>query len=92
MLLETEYLDEKAVFEYFDLSGVLRSIELDPRKLAFTYCMVPVEYRNGEENSVVVSYSNGETETFQGHELPEQISSEIFNRTGKISKVDVNVN
>jgi hypothetical protein len=90
-LLEAEYLEEGTTFEYFDLSGEVKSIDLGPGMLAFTYCMVPVEYNRGKDNDIRISYSNGETEMILGKELPKELSSEVFNRTGKISKITVNI-
>ncbi len=57
--------------------------------LSFTVCGVPVEYRSGRENRIVVKKNGGEEIIIDRMVLPSDISREIFNRTGHIEQLTI---
>jgi len=88
LLNKDEILKQRALFNYFDLAGNMQSIELNARQLGFTFCQVPVIYSREGEEYIIVFYINGDQKKFSGYEIPEEISSKIFSRTGEIERVE----
>ncbi|SNT34582.1 hypothetical protein SAMN05421640_3430 [Ekhidna lutea] len=91
-LSQKEFLAAPSVFEYFDLNGDKKSIDLKPGQLAFTYCQVPVIYEKGNTSEILVTYSNGQSDAIDGSALNEKNSKMLFNRTGTIDKIKVIIN
>jgi hypothetical protein len=60
-------------------------------ELSFTYCAVPFIYRNNGSRGTEVNYSDGRTERFKNYVLPGAVSRQIFDRSGKIQSVVVNI-
>lgn len=89
LLRGDEFLAEPGTFDFFDLDDSPKSLTLAAGSLGFTYCQVPMIYEKGGEKQMLLTYSDGKTEIIAGHELPESISKEIFERTGKVSQVVV---
>ncbi|THD69157.1 hypothetical protein E7Z59_02165 [Robertkochia marina] len=92
MLKEEEFLAKPARFEYVDIQGNFRTIELDKDTLAFTCCQVPVIYTRADKNEVQIYLRSGEVETLGGNALDTEYSSMVFGRTGDIIKVVVAIN
>ncbi|MFT6865394.1 MAG: hypothetical protein ACJA08_000212 [Cyclobacteriaceae bacterium] len=88
-LSKNEFLIEPTVFNYFDLNGSLKSLELKTGELAFTYGQVPVIYCKSDSVTIKVHFSDGSIKEIKGTQLPKDLSNEIFNRTNSISKVIV---
>ncbi len=93
VLLEAgEFLDEPAVFRYFDVRGEAASLELSAGTLAFTFCQVPVLYEVVDGGtSIAASLEDGTTVVIRGDELDRELSRELFGRTAKISLIRVAV-
>lgn len=89
LLRKTEFLSESTTFEYLSVQGDKNQIALNPGQLAFTYCSVPVVYTIAKTEKIAVHYPDGSKEEFAGNSLNRNISSEIFKRTAKISRIDV---
>jgi hypothetical protein len=88
LLNPNEILQKSELFTYYDLAGNKKSIKLNAQQLAFTFCQVPVVYTFGASQNIVVEFTNGTKKEFQGIVLPQNISSEIFTRSGKIKQVE----
>ena len=86
LLQQNEFLTAPQTFDYINVNGEAKQIELSANSLAFTYCQVPVVYTIAEENSISVTRANGEVV-----DLDLAVSSEIFGRTGSVEKIHVNV-
>jgi hypothetical protein len=91
LLNEEEILDKKQVFEYFSINGESQQIYLNENQIGLTLCQVPVVYTFSDEDKISVSFENGSCENIQGNSLDKQISSLIFNRSGKIKLVEVTI-
>ena len=59
------------------------------RDVSFTFCTVPIEIREGKTDRILVSYANGEKVELDGLSLDADLSSEIFGRTGRIERLQV---
>ncbi len=91
LLRKTEFLSEPDVFNAIDIHNQSIDIDLQENMLAFTYCQVLVIYEISDEASVTVHYDNGNKEVISGNELNSQLSSEIFNRSGRVRQLHVHV-
>lgn len=61
-------------------------------ELEFSYCNIPVVYRKSAAEAIEVFTDEGLPSTkVSGLRIPENISGEIFSRTGKVSKVVVHL-
>jgi hypothetical protein len=63
----------------------------DESDVTFTICTVPVEIQKSDVDSILVVRSNGEMLAIAGHGLDAELSAEIFNRTGTIAALQVQV-
>jgi len=60
--------------------------------VAFTVCQTPVVYCISQDGtSVAVTYRDGRVEQSAGDTLPVEVAREVFNRTGEIERIDVQV-
>jgi hypothetical protein len=88
LLRREEFTCGRRTFEWVDLDGRARSVELDPGVLAFTYCQTPVVYHLSDSESVRVTRGDGEDHV-DGLVLPPAMSREIFRRSGVVQRIDV---
>ncbi len=88
LLNQGEILTQDEQFEYYDLSAEKKSIDLKEKQMGFTYCQIPVIYSFGNEESIRVHYTNGDSKEIPGNILPKEISSKIFSRTSEIKKIE----
>jgi len=91
LLRASEFLTEPSEFEYFNVQNQLKSISLAGHSLGFTYCQVPFIYRKTDKPGIVITYADGRAEQLKGLELTPSMSTSIFNRTGTIESVFVNL-
>ncbi len=64
------------------------TISLDKHSLGFTFCTVPVIYTLSNQKKIVVTFTDGSTRTFEAA-LDFETSHSVFNREGKIDRIDV---
>ena len=93
LLKETEFLLKNDEFEFINLNSEYETISLAPKTLAFTYCQVPFVYEivKAGEDRVVVTNENGEKLQLNTLALNEQLSRQIFARSGGIKQVSVSI-
>ncbi|WP_420319765.1 hypothetical protein [Flagellimonas sp.] len=91
LLRKNEFLDKAKTFEYVDVDGTSKQLELSQGSLCFTYCQVPIVYVLSEEESLEVVHKNHTTTNIGFLSLDQANSDKIFNRTGEIDHVRVNV-
>ena len=91
LLRASEFTDASSVFNYVDTNEERQSITLAVNSLAFTYCQVPVIYHIAAKQGIAVLRSDNTTQLIDGHALDVDSSHELFNRTGKISSITVNI-
>lgn len=89
LLPKTDFFSSNRFAEFIDIKGNVNKIHLEANMLGFTICQVPVLYQSGNSESIEVYYSNGNKEVIHALGLSDQISKEIFNRTGKIAQIKV---
>ncbi|HSH10096.1 MAG TPA: hypothetical protein VK995_06880, partial [Oceanipulchritudo sp.] len=92
-LLEVdEFLQEPTTYSIPAIGGGTTTLQLEPGTLAFSYCQVPIIYRKGAKTNAITVYRAGQAPIEQsGLELPEAISREIFQRTGHVTRIEVDL-
>jgi len=91
LLRTSEFLDEPGKFVYTDLNQNKKEIQLYKYELAFTYCQVPVVYSMAGENSIEVYHKSGAVLHFKSLVLDGSTSQKLFERTGEIINIKVNI-
>ncbi|MCH1533812.1 MAG: hypothetical protein L7S65_02505 [Schleiferiaceae bacterium] len=90
ILRKEEFLTQAKTFNYITLDNKKEHIVLDPDSLAFTYCQVPVVYRLGDSESITV-VTGSASSTIKGSALTKEWTNELFQRTGKVVRLEVTV-
>jgi hypothetical protein len=88
LLRPSELLREPATFEPLGADGRRRRIPLDAGSLAFTLCQVPIVYHAGGPPRLAVTAADGSVRSTPGDTLDAETSAELFERTGRIARVD----
>jgi hypothetical protein len=91
LLKANEFINSKNTFTYLDVNADWQSLAVDKHCLAFTWCQIPVVYRleNRGEPAVNVLLSDGTIKKYNSLSLSEDISREIFLRSGLIKQITV---
>ncbi len=85
-----EFLDAPATLTYVGLDGEFEDVALEAGTMGFTLCQVPVVLHSGGTAGIVVTRGD-ETDRVEGLGLDQTQSAEIFQRTGRISRLDVSL-
>ncbi|PQJ72584.1 hypothetical protein [Polaribacter butkevichii] len=91
LLRGSEFIKAPKTFKYTSISKEAKSIELKENSLCFTYCQVPIIYKNRGEESVTIFFTNGKITTSEILILNSTISKMMFERTGEIDRIEVSV-
>jgi hypothetical protein len=89
LLRREEFVTTPSEFTYCDVAGAKRRLPLKPGELGFTYCQVPVIYRLAQKDSITVLQSNGTRRRAEALCLEAAVSREVFERTGKVARIEV---
>ncbi|WP_372593839.1 hypothetical protein [Actinotalea sp.] len=89
LLRDSEWTTVPGVFRYVDVAGKEQVLEMPAGSLAFTFCQVPVLYRRGGELGITLDLADGSSAVVDGPALPEEISAEVFRRTGAVRAIRV---
>ncbi len=92
LLRKEEFLTEANTFNYVDVNGEHLSTDLTVGQLAFTYCQVPVVYQLADKTQLEITLSDDSIKKSETLNLDEATSQQLFERTGKITKITVQVN
>ncbi|MFN0149383.1 MAG: hypothetical protein ACKVU1_01560 [bacterium] len=92
LLRRSEFRGASGTYRYCDLAGRIRTIPLPAGALAFSFCQVPVVYELTQEAICIRVTRDGGSSTIRaGAALDEQESRSVFDREGRISRIDVGV-
>jgi hypothetical protein len=92
LLRKDEFLKTPKAFEYFDVNSNKKELQIDTRSLCFTYCQVPIIYKLSNSESLEIVYQDSTSVTSEALLLDQNISEQIFKRTGDINHLIVHVN
>ena len=76
-------------FNYVDAAGSSRAMTVPDGAAAFTYCCVPVLLHRSDEPRVRATLASGAEHEVDGSELDENLSREIFKRSGQVVMLEV---
>ncbi len=82
-----EFMTEPSEFEYFDTNGESKNIALDKGQLVFTYCQVPIIFQKSSDQGLTIYYKDDRTVELDSNVISQEVSEQIFNRTGEIAKI-----
>ena len=92
LLKRSEFLDEKRVFNYYDVFNQEQRLTIQKGQLAYTFCQVPVVYTlSDNKNLTILNCNDGSMIELEGNRLDNKHSSYIFERNNKIIKISVSI-
>ncbi len=86
-----EFLDAPATLTYVRLDGEFEEVALEAGTMGFTLCQVPVVLHRDGTASIVVTRGDAQGDRVEGLSLDGADSAAIFERTGRISRLDVSL-
>jgi len=91
LLRTREFVHAPGSFRYVDVHDRWQEIMVPAAGLAYTWCQVPIVYRlcGVGGPSLSVTREDGSSTTLPELSLPEDLSSEIFRRSGRIRQISV---
>jgi hypothetical protein len=91
LLRRREFRNTLGQFRYLDVAGRWQKIEVPIGSLAFTWCQVPITYslNDAADPSILIRFDDGERQQLSQHTLTTALSSELFNRSGRIRQLDL---
>ncbi|MEI6865710.1 hypothetical protein [Flavicella sp.] len=92
LLRKEEFLKKPSTFTYTAINKEVKQIELEKKSLCFTYCQIPIIYKLATKNSIDVQFLNTATVSLNGLQLDEELSNQVFKRTGEIDNITVLLN
>jgi hypothetical protein len=84
-----EFLADARSFQFYDLDGQQRSLDLDPCTLAFTTCQVPVVAHQSGPQRIEITRADGSMNSVEALDLDAETSAAVFERTGAVRRLDV---
>ena len=88
----SEFLNEEATHEHYDLSGKWQCNVINPDCFAFTFCQVPVVYRSTMCSAKIeLAYQDGTCVERDSTQLTLQETRQLLSRTGQLLRIDVHV-
>ena len=91
MLRRSEFLEASQPFDYIDVTVQKQRIDVPKDSICFTYCQVPIIYTISEKEGIEVLSKQGTSYTFDSLSLNQELSHQVFNRTGDIIQINVAV-
>ncbi len=85
LLEESEFLGERQSWTL-----PTETVWLDKHSLGFTFCTVPIIYKLSDHKKIAVYYKDGTERSFEGA-IDVETSHSMFNRDGKIDRIEVSV-
>jgi len=91
LLRESEFIKASKTFKYTAINKEGKLIDLKKGSLCFTYCQVPIVYKNTNKEGIKIFFTDARIEPIKGLTLHANISKMIFKRTGEINKIEVSI-
>ena len=88
---ESEFVTVSKTFTYTAISKEEKSIDINKGSLCFTYCQVPIVYKNTGKESIKIFFIDNSVIEINELILDKNTSELIFERTGAIDKIEVSV-
>lgn len=88
-LSPSDFLGQARNFQFFDAWGEARELRLEAGTIAFTHCQVPVVLHPEGGPRIELHGGDGTIHDIQGLSLDAATSASIFQRTGKVLRLEV---
>lgn len=89
-LLASEFTPAEQPFQYFDATGREVVWTLPAGAVGFTVCGTPAVYHlSAGESCLRVHWADGTVQEIAGDRLDPALSAELFHRTGRISRLEI---
>jgi len=93
LLLKEEFLSQKQIFTYFDISKTKRSLEILKNQLAYTFCQVPIVYNLSEKDCHAnLIFKDNSIIKMEGNLIDQKTSRSIFDRDGTVNQIEFYIN
>jgi hypothetical protein len=92
LLRKNEFLSEDKTFSYVDIDGNFKTINISGNSLCFTFCQIPVIYTIADADQTKVILKDQSISTFDKTEIEQEMSNDIFKRTGAVDHIKVYIN
>ncbi len=83
-----ELVNEASTFNFFDLAGEYRTIQVPENGFGFTLFQVPFIYQSGNEDTICIRFADGSQRAFDGCRIDQVVSRQLFSRSGAITAVE----
>ncbi len=84
-----EFLEEQAVFEFYDVHGQRKKRKIPVDSFIFTICQVPVVYSRASEKQIAIHYASGEVKKRNDSSLTAEETRCLISRNGAIEEIVV---
>jgi len=92
LLRQREFVTKAQPFQFLDVADKWQEIIVPEGALAFTWCQIPILYQLGDSvTNLEVEWQDGNHETMDTLELSNELSNEIFMRTGRIKQITLSI-
>lgn len=92
LLRKNEFTTQERVFNYVTVNKEHETFKPEVGSLCFTFCQVPIIYRLSNKNYLEIEKKDRSLIKNNSLKLSNEISAQIFNRTGEIVKITVYIN
>jgi hypothetical protein len=94
LLRAREFIQLPQSLRYLDVNNEWKEIHVLSNGLAFTWCQIPIVYQIDDDASpgLTIMRDNGEQQSLEGAVLPREDSRELFQRSGRITRLELTVN
>jgi len=92
LLRECEFSADARPFRFLDVQDRWQELRVPARGLAFTWCQVPIVYRLVDgPPAMTVTHADGSSQMLSELSLPADLSAELYQRTGRIRCLSLDV-
>lgn len=91
LLRKEEFISKYEMFNYVDIYSRNQQIALEVDSLCFTFCQIPIIYKFSDTVGITVIFKDNTYTEVDSLTLDVSISTPIFERTGEIIKIIVQV-
>lgn len=89
LLRKDEFFSEAKTRRFVDIEHNPQEIHVEKGSLCFSICQIPVIYSIADNSTIEIHYNTGEYRSFEGMEVPLDISTSIFQRRGDVNRIHV---
>jgi hypothetical protein len=91
LLRQREFVEQERTFRFLDIDDNWQEIPVPAGGLAFTWCQVPIVYELADSQGVTLTLNDGNEQTLDQLNLPPELSTDLFERSGRIRQITVRI-